>query len=138
MSLTRLSLALAVCFTLLAGTGCRRHVEFAGEDDASNGPTIVSVQRFELTGSFAELANAAQAEVTGQGGPTGIRSEGQIRFRNRAGRLTLREDGTSVRVELVVQADSSVGEQHRWQSHFRAVARLRGVGRRIVNGQPVE
>lgn len=124
-------LALALC-------ACHRDDLVLDEDD-DGGPTSIVVSRFELTGSFEEVAAAAEAAITGQGGPSGVRSQDQLRFRNRAGRLTLRkaEDG-SLRVELVVRLDASAGDQYRWQQYYRAMGRLRGLGRRIVNGQPVE
>jgi hypothetical protein len=137
-SLATRALVLAIACSSITGSGCHRQ-ELRLDDQDEGGPTTMSVSRFEYTGTFDELAAAAQAAVTAQGGPTAVRSEGQVRFRNRAGRLTIRQtEDNSVRVELVLRVEASVGEQHRWQQAYRAIGRARGIGRRIVNGQPVE
>lgn len=120
--------------------GCRHRQELRFEDEDEGGPTSIVVQRYEISVAFSDIAAQAQAAITGQGGPTAVLSEGQVRFRNRAGSLTLRQGDFegSIRVELTLRLESSVGEQQRWQQYFRAIGRLRGIGRRIVNGQPVE
>ena len=138
MSSSRARFALLAALVALPATGCHRQ-ELRLEDEDEGGPTSIVVQRYEITGSFEQVAAAAQVAITGQGGPTAVLSEGQVRFRNRAGSLTIRQsEGASIRVELVTQLESSVGEQQRWQQYFRAIGRLSGIGRRIVNGQPVE
>jgi hypothetical protein len=138
MSSLRALCAVLLALFLLPTIGCHRQ-ELRFENDDEGGPTSIVVQRFEITGTFQEIASAAQAAITGQGGPSAVFSEGQVRFRNRSGRLTLRQgEDNSIRVELVLRLEASVGEQQRWQQWYRAIASLRGIGRRIVNGQPVE
>jgi hypothetical protein len=138
MSLSLASRLLIFCLTSATVVACHRQELRGSDEDDEGGPTTISVARFEMSGSFEEIASGAQAAVAAQGGPSAVRSEGQVRFRNRAGRLTIRQtEENTIRVELVLQMEASVGDQHRWQQAFRAISGLRGIGRRIVNGQPV-